>query len=56
MAAGLKLLDAKELRGYRPLKPRLLDYFNHSLYNVYPVYNRQLAEARRYPLTTRRYM
>ncbi|ECV8346430.1 phosphosugar isomerase, partial [Salmonella enterica subsp. enterica serovar Typhi] len=50
------VVDAKEL-GLSTIKTTVIDYFNHSLFNnVYPVYNRALAEARQHPLTTRRYM
>ncbi|MGK4762946.1 phosphosugar isomerase, partial [Salmonella enterica] len=39
------------------IKNTVIDYFNQSLFNnVYPVYNRALAEERQHPLTTRRYM
>ncbi|EBE7556980.1 SIS domain-containing protein, partial [Salmonella enterica] len=52
----IEVVDAKEL-GLSTIKTTVIDYFNHSLFNnVYPVYNRALAEARQHPLTTRRYM
>ncbi|QZN95050.1 6-phosphofructose-aspartate deglycase [Symbiopectobacterium purcellii] len=52
----IEVVDAKEL-GLSTIKPSVIDYFNHSLFNnVYPVYNRALAEVRQHPLTTRRYM
>ncbi|MDO8236098.1 6-phosphofructose-aspartate deglycase [Citrobacter werkmanii] len=52
----IEVIDAKEL-GLSTIKTTVIDYFNHSLFNnVYPVYNRALAEARQHPLTTRRYM
>lgn len=52
----IEVVDAKEL-GLSTIKTTVIDYFNHSLFNnVYPVYNRALAEVRQHPLTTRRYM
>ncbi|MEF3100893.1 6-phosphofructose-aspartate deglycase [Raoultella terrigena] len=52
----IEVVDAKEL-GLSTIRPTVIDYFNHSLFNnVYPVYNRALAEIRQHPLTTRRYM
>lgn len=55
-ARRIEVLDAKEL-GLSTIDASVIDYFNHSLFNnVYPVYNHALAEARRHPLTTRRYM
>ena len=55
-AKRIEVLDAKEL-GLSVIDPAVVDYFNHSLFNnVYPIYNHQLAEARKHPLPTRRYM
>lgn len=55
-AKRIEVLDAKEL-GLSTIDANVVDYFNHSLFNnVYPIYNHALAEARRHPLTTRRYM
>lgn len=55
-AERYEVLDAKEL-GLSTIDSRVVDYFNHSLFNnVYSVYNAALAEARQHPLTTRRYM
>ena len=52
----IEVLDAKEL-GLSVIDPAVVDYFNHSLFNnVYPIYNHALAEARKHPLPTRRYM
>lgn len=52
----IEVLDAKEL-GLSVIDASVVDYFNHSLFNnVYPIYNHALAEARRHPLATRRYM
>ena len=52
----LEVLDAREL-GLSVIDANVVDYFNHSLFNnVYPIYNHALAEERRHPLTTRRYM
>jgi fructoselysine 6-phosphate deglycase len=51
-----EVLDAKDL-GLSTIDPAVVDYFNHSLFNnVYSVYNKHLAEARKHPLSTRRYM
>ena len=61
MEDGLSRKDAvkqaaKEL-GLSVIDASVVDYFNHSLFNnVYPIYNHQLAEARKHPLPTRRYM
>ena len=55
-AKRIEVLDAKEL-GLSVIDASVVDYFNHSLFNnVYPIYNHALAEARRHPLPTRRYM
>lgn len=55
-AKRFEVLDAKDL-GLSTIDPAVVDYFNHSLFNnVYAVYNRYLAEARKHPLSTRRYM
>ncbi len=55
-AKRVEVLDAKEL-GLSVIKASVVDYFNHSLFNnVYPIYNHALANARRHPLATRRYM
>lgn len=55
-AKRVEVLDAKEL-GLSVIDPAVVDYFNHSLFNnVYPIYNHALAEARKHPLPTRRYM
>ena len=55
-AKRIEVLDAKEL-GLSVIDPAVVDYFNHSLFNnVYPIYNHALAEARKHPLPTRRYM
>jgi fructoselysine-6-P-deglycase FrlB-like protein len=52
----MEILDAKEL-GLSVINAEVVDYFNHSLFNnVYPVYNKALADEREHPLTTRRYM
>lgn len=52
----VEVLDAKEM-GLSTIDASVVDYFNHSLFNnVYPVYNKALAEVRQHPLTTRRYM
>lgn len=52
----IEVLDAKEL-GLSTIDPSVVEYFNHSLFNnVYPVYNKALAEKRQHPLSTRRYM
>ncbi|TCV05141.1 fructoselysine-6-P-deglycase FrlB-like protein [Samsonia erythrinae] len=52
----VEVIDAKEL-GISTIDASVVDYFNHSLFNnVYPVYNRALADIRQHPLTTRRYM
>ena len=51
-----EVFDAKEL-GLSTIPGEVVDYFNHSLFNnVYTVYNKKLADIRRHPLTTRRYM
>lgn len=55
-AKRIEILDAKEL-GLSTIDATVIDYFNHSLFNnVYPIYNHALAEERKHPLTTRRYM
>ena len=55
-AERFEVIDAKDL-GLSTIDASVVDYFNHSLFNnVYPVYNRALAEERQHPLTTRRYM
>lgn len=55
-AKRIEVLDAKEL-GLSTIDAAVVDYFNHSLFNnVYPIYNHELAEAKKHPLTTRRYM
>ena len=55
-ADRIDVLDAKEL-GLSVIDGSVVDYFNHSLFNnVYNVYNHALAEERKHPLTTRRYM
>lgn len=55
-AKRIEVLDAKEL-GLSVIDASVVDYFNHSLFNnVYPIYNHDLAEARKHPLPTRRYM
>lgn len=55
-AKRVEILDAKEL-GLSVIDASVVDYFNHSLFNnVYPIYNHELAEARKHPLPTRRYM
>ena len=55
-ARRYEVFDAKEL-GLSTIPGSVVDYFNHSLFsNVYGVYNKKLADARRHPLTTRRYM
>ncbi len=52
----IEVVDAKEL-GLSTIDAGVVDYFNHSLFNnVFPVYNKALADARQHPLTTRRYM
>lgn len=52
----IEVLDAKEL-GLSTIDAEVVDYFNHALFNnVYPIYNHALAEARKHPLPTRRYM
>lgn len=52
----IEVLDAKEL-GLCKIDSAVVDYFNHTLFNnLYPVYNKALAEERQHPLTTRRYM
>ena len=52
----IEVLDAKEY-GLSTIDASVVDYFNHSLFNnVYPVYNKALAECRQHPLSTRRYM
>lgn len=52
----IEVIDAKEL-GMSTIDASVVDYFNHTLFNnVYPVYNKALAEARKHPLSTRRYM
>lgn len=55
-AKRIEVLDAKEL-GLSVIKASVVDYFNHSLFNnVYHIYNHALAEARKHPLSVRRYM
>lgn len=55
-AKRIEVLDAKEL-GLSTIDAHVVDYFNHSLFNnVYPIYNHELAVARKHPLATRRYM
>lgn len=55
-AKRFEVMDAKDL-GLSTIDGSVIDYFNHSLFNsVYGVYNRELAEVRQHPLTTRRYM
>ena len=55
-AKRIEVLDAKEL-GLSTIDASVVDYFNHSLFNnVYPIYNHELAQARKHPLVTRRYM
>lgn len=55
-AKRVEVLDAKEL-GLSVIKASVVDYFNHSLFNnVYPIYNHALANARKHPLSVRRYM
>lgn len=52
----IEVLDAKEL-GLSVIDASVVDYFNHTLFNnVYCIYNHALAEARKHPLPTRRYM
>ncbi|OOP74682.1 SIS domain-containing protein [Clostridium beijerinckii] len=52
----IEVLDAKEL-GLSKIDSSVVDYFNHTLFNnIYPVYNKALAEERQHPLSTRRYM
>lgn len=55
-AKRIEVVDAKDL-GLSTIDGKVVDYFNHSLFNnVYPVYNKALAAERQHPLTTRRYM
>mgnify|MGYP001070473871 CR=1 FL=1 len=55
-AKRIEVLDAKDL-GLSTIDSTVVDYFNHSLFNnVYPIYNKALANEREHPLTTRRYM
>ena len=55
-AKRVEILDAKDL-GLSAIDGSVVDYFNHSLFNnVYHVYNSALADARKHPLSTRRYM
>ena len=55
-AKRVEVLDAREL-GLGAIDHDVADYFNHSLFNnVYHIYNHELAEARKHPLSTRRYM
>jgi len=55
-AKRIEVLDAKEL-GLSAMKATVVDYFNHSLFtNVYHIYNHALADARKHPLSVRRYM
>lgn len=55
-AKRIEVLDAKDL-GLSTIDSAVVDYFNHSLFNnVYPIYNKALANEREHPLTTRRYM
>ena len=55
-ADRIDILDAKEL-GLSVIEASVVDYFNHSLFNnVYNVYNYALADERKHPLSTRRYM
>ena len=55
-ADRVDVFDAKEL-GLSVINASVVDYFNHSLFNnVYNVFNHALADERKHPLTTRRYM
>ncbi len=55
-AKRIEVLDAKEL-GLSAINASVVDYFNHSLFNnVYHIYNHALANARKHPLSVRRYM
>ncbi|MFT8340913.1 SIS domain-containing protein [Clostridium beijerinckii] len=55
-ARRVEVIDAKEL-GLSKIDSSVVDYFNHTLFNnVYPIYNKALADERQHPLTTRRYM
>lgn len=55
-AKRVEVIDAKEL-GLSKIDSSVVDYFNHTLFNnIYPVYNKALADERQHPLTTRRYM
>ena len=55
-AQKYEIVDAKEL-GICTIDGSVVDYFNQSLFTaVYDIYNYQLAEARKHPLSVRRYM
>jgi len=55
-AKRVEVIDAKEL-GLSKIDSSVVDYFNHTLFNnIYPVYNKALADERQHPLSTRRYM
>ena len=44
-AKRIEVIDAKDL-GLSTIDASVVDYFNHSLFtNVYPVYNKALAEG-----------
>lgn len=52
----IEVLDAKEL-GLSTISEKVIDYFNFALFNdVAVVYNRAMAEERKHPLSSRRYM
>ena len=55
-AARYEVVDAKEL-GLSTIDATVVDYFNQTLFTcVYDVYNAAFAEARKHPLSVRRYM
>lgn len=55
-AQRYEIVDAKEL-GISTIDASVVDYFNQILFTaVYDVYNYELAEARKHPLSVRRYM
>ena len=55
-AARYEVVDAKEL-GLSTIDASVVDYFNQTLFTcVYDIYNAAFAEARKHPLSVRRYM
>ncbi|MBQ2059028.1 MAG: SIS domain-containing protein [Firmicutes bacterium] len=55
-ARRVEVIDAREF-GLGAIDASVVDYFNHTFFNsVYSCYNSRLADLRKHPLSTRRYM